>query len=629
MKYIFVGSLALVVATAPEIVWSACIEGPTGECLSDALQPIDLESDRGVRGRADLAVGISTNALPNGTQTGAVAIYRGRSRRVLSTIPLEADQLLVRPPGAEDSLDSFGSASVMEDFDQDGFEDAIVGISGGRRADLPERPGLAAYFRGSDDGLTYDRLITKGLRAGGLPGVFGHAIIAGDFDGDGAPDLAIGSPGDPTGDIIPGAVFAYRNTGRTPEEGGQFVPPVGLELIPFDAQDMDNVGWALAAGDLDGDGAEELIIGAPGRTVDGVDDAGEIYIYGAQGGQIAVPRQRITLSDFDQPITASRFGQAIEVADFDADGLLDLAIGAPAVSLVPTGATVTGKVYILRNTGNGFELASVLDQTGMDDQNDEEAFGFALAAGDMNGDGLPELAVGAPYNMTAPRDNALIAIDVPTTFIISNMRRWRNDARIMRGRSGLTPSDVLSECFEPEILARPLIRPGGGIVSNEPARSRMPDALADERSRFTTLPRPGDPPLPVQERPFNCNFLIPETNRPPIRDRTPKRTGRVFLFKNDSGTLVPEGMLGAGAPHPTQAEALIGFSLKAADFNGDGYADLVSGATGKRPQSGGARGGAAEVFIGGMGGLKFVGELDQTGLSPNIEQDRFGASLDR
>ncbi len=610
----------------PSTTSAACIEGPTGECLPVELQPIDLISERAIRARADLAVGISTNAQAGGTQTGAVAVFRGRRGNSVDPMPLVRDQLLMRPVADQSSLDLFGSASVLQDFDADDFEDLVIGIAGGRRDDLNERPGLAAYFKGGPDGFTYLELITKGLRQGGLPGAFGQAIASGDFNGDGLPDLAIGSPGDPNAAGITGAVFVYFNTGATEPGAARFVPPTGLELVPFGSLDLDNVGWTLAVGDLDLDGDDELIVGVPGRTVNDVPDAGELSIYRSQGDQAMVPYQRINLALFDQDITPSRFGQAIEVADFNADGRPDIAVGAPAVSTAPTGLAVTGKVYILQNTENGLVLDAVLDQTGMDDQNDEEGFGYALAAGDMDGDGLPELGVGAPFNMTPPRDTDLIAVGVPTTFIIANMRRWRGDAQVMRSREGLLPRDVLAECFDPQPIRQPQLRPVTDPIRNEPGTARRADALTAGRTSNRLLPRPGGP---LPNRGFDCNLLIPEHNRQPIVDRDPKRTGRVFLFANDNGSLVADMMLGAGAPHPTQNDALIGVSLKSADFNGDGYADLVSGAMGKRPQSGSVRSGAAEVFIGGMDGLRFVGELDQTGLSPEVNLDRFGGSLDR
>ncbi len=616
------GALCAVPAEAP----AACIEGPTGECLPVELQPIDLVSQRGIRSQADLAVGISTNALADGTQTGAVAVFRGRRGNSIDPMPFLRDQLLMRPVEDQASLDLFGSASVLQDFDDDGFEDLVVGIAGGRRDDLPERPGLAAYFSGGPDGFTYRELITKGQRQGGLPGAFGQSVATGDFNGDGLPDLAIGSPGDPNAAGDTGAVFVYFNTGETEPGAARFVPPTGLELVPFGALDLDNVGWALATGDIDLDGDDELIVGVPGRTVNDVVEAGELIIYRTQGDQAMIPFQRLNLSQFDQQITAARFGQAIEVADFNADGRPDMAVGAPAVSTAPTGASVTGKVYILRNSEEGFVLDAVLDQTGMDDQNNEEGFGFSLAAGDMNGDGLPELAVGAPFNMTSPRDDQLIAVGVPTTFIIANMRRWRNDARVMRSRDGLLPRDILTECFEPRPIRQPERRPVLDPIRNEPSTARRPNSLNPRRTGERLIPRPGGP---LPNRGFDCNLLIPEQNRQPIVDRDPKRTGRVFLFANEGGALVAERMLGAGAPHPTQNDALIGTSLKSADFNGDGYDDLVSGAMGKRPQSGTTRSGAAEVFIGGMGGLKYVGEIDQTGLSQEVNRDRFGVSLDR
>lgn len=626
MHRFFCATAAAALFAIPSGTFAACIEGPTGACLPIELQPIDLVSARGIRARADLAIGISTNAQAGGTQTGAVAVFRGIRGTSVEPMPLIRDQLLLRPVVDQRSLDLFGSASVLQDFDADGFEDLVVGIAGGRRDDLPERPGLASYFSGGPDGFTYRELITKGLRQGGLPGAFGQAVISGDFNGDGLPDLAVGSPGDPNTAGITGAVFVYFNTGQTEPGAARFQPPTGLELVPFASLDLDNVGWALAVGDLDLDGKDELIVGAPGRTVNDVADAGAITIYRAQGDQAMVPFRRINLAQLGQNVTAGRFGQAIEVTDLNADGRPDVAIGAPAVSTGPTGTAVTGKVYILRNTEESLVLDAVLDQAGMDDQNNEEGFGFSLAAGDMNGDGLPELAVGAPFNMTSPRDNELTAVGVPTTFIIANMRRWRKDARVMRSREGLLPRDILTECFEPRPIRQPVHSPVTDPTRNESGTTRRSDPLRTGRTGESLFPRPGDP---LPNRGFDCNLLIPERNRQPIVDREPKRTGRVFLFANEDGALVADTMLGAGAPHPTQNDALIGTSLKSADFNGDGFADLVSGAMGKRPQSGTVRSGAAEVFIGGMGGLKFVGELDQTGLSPEVNRDRFGVSLDR
>lgn len=94
----------------------------------------------------------------------------------------------------------------------------------------------------------------------GLPGsvsagaLFGHALAAGDFDGDGFDDLAIGAPGeDVSGHDHAGAVFVLRGSASGLLEGA--------------AHKGDWFGHALAAGDFDGDGEHDLAIGAPGADL--------------------------------------------------------------------------------------------------------------------------------------------------------------------------------------------------------------------------------------------------------------------------------------------------------------------------------------------------------------------------
>lgn len=88
-------------------------------------------------------------------------------------------------------------------------------------------------------------------------------------------------------------------------------------------------------------------------------------------------------------------------------------------------------------------------------------------------------------------------------------------------------------------------------------------------------------------------------------------------------------MLGAGASVPTEADAFIGASQKAADFNGDGFSDLVVGAINKTPTGASAQSGLAEVFVGGPNGLTYVGELNHATLAPLFDGEAFGGSLDQ
>ena len=446
----------------PHAAIADCPEGPDGKCIQDGTPIPELASKRGLRAEADLAVGIWAKRLTVDVQVGAVAVFRGQKTTAARPMPLFADQLLERSSSVAQSRDIFGSASTLQDFDNDGFEDLGIGIAGGRRDDLPERPGLAVLYSGTSDGFVLRQTVTKGAIPGGLPGSFGLSVIAGDFDGDGWQDFAVGSPGHPVGDITPGGVFVYRNRQVSLSQQNPFLPPFGQRVLREGIADLDQEGWTLAAADLDLDGRDELIIGAPGVTVNGIEDAGAVFIFGRQTptGPFLL-EARVDLAELSVAVTPSRFGHAITVADFNSDGRPDLAIGAPVLAYGGLeGAEGPGSVHVVHNLVDGYVLAAALSQEGMDETEPFEMFGASLAAGDYNGDGFPELTVGAPQNVTHPP--ASLRAGVPDTFIIANLRRWRRDERLMRGRQGrLTAADVIRDCFEPRpvVNRRPVREP--------------------------------------------------------------------------------------------------------------------------------------------------------------------------
>jgi hypothetical protein len=178
-------ALISVVLGLPHPAIADCPEGPDGKCIQDGTPIPEVASERRLRAEADLVVGIWAKRLTVDVQVGAVAVFRGQKTTTARPMPLFADQLVERSSSVAQTRDIFGSASTLQDFDNDGFEDLVVGIAGGRRDDLPERPGLAVLYSGTPDGFVLRHTITKGAIPGGFPGTFGQSVIAGDFDGDG------------------------------------------------------------------------------------------------------------------------------------------------------------------------------------------------------------------------------------------------------------------------------------------------------------------------------------------------------------------------------------------------------------------------------------------------------------
>lgn len=229
-------------------------------------------------------------------------------------------------PGEAGANDEFGRTMAAGDFNADGYVDLAVGTLS------DDAPGVAGagtvtVLRGSSKGLGVSgvRLWTQDSpgvddRAEGNDG-FGQALVSDDFNGDGIADLAVGSPyeGFPpvTGDepFDPGVVhvlFGSRGEGLG-GAGSQYLHQDSPEM-PEDAEHQDRFGAALAAGDLDGDGIADLIVGAPGEKRESRPGAGIVHVlFGSRSGVVAAGSRVLsqgTAGIPDQPDEADGFGTA-------------------------------------------------------------------------------------------------------------------------------------------------------------------------------------------------------------------------------------------------------------------------------------------------------------------------------
>lgn len=217
---------------------------------------------------------------------------------------------------------------------------------------------------------------------------FGFGLSGiGDVNADGHPDFAIGAHKFDNGEVDEGKVFVYYGTGN------------GVSTLPNWSHESDVpgalLGGSLAGGDLNGDGVDDLAVGAFGYD-DGLEQGGAVLIFfGSPGGLGATPDQ--TLHP-DQAEAA--FGRGLAIAgDLDGDGFEDLAVGAPRYDAANTDS---GRADLFLGTASGVETpaAWTVEGTSLDEQ-----FGFELAGlGDVNGDLLPDLAVTSRDGGSAVRD---------------------------------------------------------------------------------------------------------------------------------------------------------------------------------------------------------------------------------
>lgn len=320
-----------------------------------------------------------------------------------------------------------GYSGGFVDVDGDGISDKLVGAPYATNFD---QTGAVLVYKGNSTG-TFSPAPTALLMGDDNFG-FSFANL-GDVDSDGISDYAIGAiNGNGDGVSLSGAVYIYK--------GGS-----NSQLIkkPSGEEPMDKFGFSIASGDFDGDGYNDIAIGAPFHTPNAsLYQQGAVYIYfgpqftrsvalhasstnkglgwavasgdinndgiadfliSASGKVLVYHGGRSFAPVIDSPSgvisnTASGFGKSIAVlGDYDSDGRREIAIGAPNATI--NNNSDTGSVYII----SGSTYTTLVQINGV---NLFDCFGSSIVVDDLDNDGLLDFAIASP---TADTDAALMA----------------------------------------------------------------------------------------------------------------------------------------------------------------------------------------------------------------------------
>jgi len=380
-----------------------------------ALAAGDFDGD----GFDDLAIGIPNELRSAIVESGAVLVIYGSEvgLDIFSTPPPRRFALGSNGiGGTATSDDHLGTSLVAADFSGDGFADLAVGIPGMDSGATDSGGVLVVY--GSASGLQTSNELILSQDYSTMPEVsesgdlFGYSLAAGDFDGDGNDDLAVGVPGEEGASATctasdSGAVHVlYGDLGAgLILLGNQLWYEANVDT-GGDCGAGDSWGATLAAGDLTGDLVDDLVVGAPLEDIPGVVDAGAITLLlgGTTGGIFTGASTLYDESDFPaaaNPQTGDRFGGALAIGDFREDGMsdrLDLAIGIPSDNVWNGFSSVVNAGSVILAGGTLLDPAVArLWAPGLDGVAGSlvanQDFGGALAAGDFNGDGHGDLVV--------------------------------------------------------------------------------------------------------------------------------------------------------------------------------------------------------------------------------------------
>jgi len=305
-------------------------------------------------GKSDFIVG-DRYADPGGhNEAGSAYVYSG------------ADGSLLYQKNGVAANDYFGwSVSGAGDVNGDGKADFIVGAYYASPGGL-EHAGSAYVYSGVDGSLIYQK---DGVGPyAGYYDLLGYSVAsAGDVNKDGKADFIVGARG-AAGGI--GSAFVYSGSN-------------GSLLYQNDGNDSNRYfGYSVAAaGDVNGDGYSDFLIGTPYATLGGLSDVGSVYVYSGADGSVLYQKYGEHLADF--------FGYSVSSAgDLDGDGKADFIIGAPGTN--PNLILAGGSAYVY--SGADGSLLFKLDGAVR-----FGSLGSSVAsAGDVDGDGKADVIISAP-----------------------------------------------------------------------------------------------------------------------------------------------------------------------------------------------------------------------------------------
>ncbi len=456
---------------------------------------------------------------------------------------------------------NFGnSVSTAGDVNGDGYSDVIVGAFFYNNGETNE--GRAFVYHGSANGLSVDAdWMAESNQAGAL---FGAGVApAGDVNGDGYADVIIGADGYSNGEEYEGMAALYLGSATglmaqplTRLEGEQAGAHFGREVAP--------------AGDVNGDGYSDIIIGAYDYD-NGEENEGGVFVF--HGGSTGLSDNAVWTGESNQ--ADAYLGYSVSTAgDVNGDGYSDVVVGAYKYD---NGEIDEGRIFVFHGSADG--VSATADWTAENNEA-ESRFGYSVStAGDVNGDGYSDILTGAYYFANGEAYEGRAYAYYGSSAGLPPSPDWVVESNQVEGTLGYsvsTAGDVNGDGYSDVVVGAYAYNGGEGAAfvyhGSDLGLSSTPNWEANGPEQLDnyfgmSVSSAGD---------VNGDGYSDVIVGAPYLDINGTDEGKVFVYHGSSSGL---GVDAEWTIDGEQDSAYLGRSVAlAGDVNGDGYSDIITSA---------------------------------------------------